>query len=158
MDRNDVTQLSHEVIYQRYLMHTRQFEDMFQILSVSEYILLQTICELGRDVDGCVGRTYLRDLAQKMQLTMRNTSQKVSLLCERGLVVWTHDDNGSEGTYVTVTQTGEKLLQQQNRVCKEYYEAVIAQFGEQNMVDLIEQMRQLERVMNRVRKEMEVKV
>lgn len=157
MDRNGVTQLSHE-FYQRYLMNTKQFEDIFRILTVSEYIMLQTICELGRDAAGGIRRIYLSDLSQKMQLTMRNTSHKVTELRERGLLVWSYDGNGSEGTYVTVTSTGEKLLWEQQKVCREYYEEVIARFGKQNMMELIEQMRQLECVMHQVKEEMEVTV
>ncbi|MGN0315613.1 MAG: hypothetical protein ACI4EG_12625 [Fusicatenibacter sp.] len=47
-----------------------------------------------------------------MQLTMRQTSKMVEKLKDRGLVLWTYDGNGSEGTYVTVTETGEKLFRE----------------------------------------------
>lgn len=41
-----------------------------------------------------------------MQLTVRQTSKMVGAMKERGLLLWSHDGIGSEGTYVVVTSSG----------------------------------------------------
>ena len=61
-------------------------------------------------------------------------------LKNRGLVIWSHDGDGSEGTYLTVTETGLKLMDKQEDKLKNYYERVINRFGLKNTVDLIGKM------------------
>ena len=90
-----------------------------------------------------------------MQLTIRQTSKMMSDLKDRGLILWSHDGDGSEGTYVTITETGEKLLSEQEQVLKKYYGNVIEKFGKQNLLSLLQLMKQLETVMSSEIEEME---
>ena len=101
------------------------------------------------------GRTYLKELAEKMQLSIRQTSKMVGDLRDRGLILWSHDGNGSEGTYVTITETGQKLLDEQEEVLKNYYGRVIEKYGKENMIQLLCLMKQLETVMSSTMEEME---
>ena len=90
-----------------------------------------------------------------MQLTIRQTSKMMSDLKDRGLILWSHDGDGSEGTYVTITETGEKLLSEQEQVLKKYYGNVSEKFGKQNLLSLLQLMKQLETVMSSEIEEME---
>ena len=90
-----------------------------------------------------------------MQLTVRQTSRMAGELRDRGLILWSHDGNGSEGTYVTITDNGKELLQAQEEILKKYYEKVIERFGRENMIQLLQMMKQLETIMSSEMEEME---
>ena len=82
-----------------------------------------------------------------MQLSMRQTSKMVGDLRDRGLVTWSHDGNGKDGTYVTITESGKQLLEKQETIVKEFYGRVIDSFGKENLIHLLHQMKELETVM-----------
>lgn len=84
------------------------------------------------------GRTYLKELSEKLELTMRKTSNMVGKLRDQGLVIWAHDGDGSEGTYVMITDLGRKLLQEQEEIIKDYYGNVIQKFGKDNFIQLLQ--------------------
>ena len=90
-----------------------------------------------------------------MQLSMRQTSKLVGDLRDRGLVTWSHDGNGKDGTYVTITESGKQLLENQETIVKEFYGRVIDSFGKENLIHLLHQMKELETVMTREIEKME---
>lgn len=148
MDNVDIAGLSNELTYRKYLMNQDQVRNFFKELSIKEYIALHNIEQTGENMDIYSGRTYLKDLADRMQLSIRKTSKMIGKLRDRGLVVWSHDGNGSEGTYVTITDSGKTLLNQQEEVLKEYYGRVIEKYGKENLIQLLQLMKQLETVMS----------
>ncbi len=141
----DVLKLSNELTIRRYLFNKEQIS---RVLSAPDYIALNIIRETETNEQIYSGRTYLKDLAEKMQLSMRQISKMIGNLKERGLVVWSHDGNGSEGTYVTITESGQQLLTQQQKILEEYYGNVIDKFGKDNLIQLLNLMKQLETVMS----------
>ena len=148
MKNIDITKLSNELTYHRYLMNSGKVKDFFEQMSIPEYISLHTIEKNSAESDIYEGRTYLKDLSEKMQLTIRQTSRMIGGLRDRGLVVWSHDGNGSDGTYVTITENGQQLLKTQEGILKNYYEKVIGKFGKENMIHLLQMVKQLETIMN----------
>ncbi|MGN8630074.1 hypothetical protein ACTNEW_00505 [Blautia sp. HCP3S3_G3] len=151
----DIVKLTNEITYHRYLMNKGQLRDFFKELSIAEYIALHYISLDSEMSEIYSGRTYLKELAEKMQLSIRQTSKMVGDLRDRGLILWSHDGNGSEGTYVTITETGQKLLDEQEEVLKNYYGRVIEKYGKENMIQLLCLMKQLETVMSSTMEEME---
>lgn len=147
-DGMDIGRLSNELTYRKYLMNKDQVRSFFKELSIQEYIALHSIDQTGEAADIYSGRTYLKELADQMQLSIRQTSRMIGQLRDRGLVLWSHDGNGSEGTYVTMTDSGKKLLRQQEEVLKEYYGRVIRKYGKENLIQLLQLMKQLETVMS----------
>lgn len=141
----DVLKLSNELTIRRYLFNKEQIS---RVLSAPDYIALNIIRETETNEQIYSGRTYLKDLAEKMQLSMRQISKMIGNMKERGLVVWSHDGNGSEGTYVTITESGQQLLTQQQKILEEYYGNVIDKFGKDNLIQLLNLMKQLETVMS----------
>ena len=141
----DILTLGNELTLRRYLFNKAQIN---HVLKVPDYIALHIIKEAGSEQDIYGGKTYLKDLSEKMQLTIRQTSKLVAGLKERGLVKWSHDGNGNDGTYVTITDEGKKLFEQQQADLKEYYEKVIRRFGKDNLIQLLNLMKQLETVMH----------
>lgn len=123
-------------------------------LSITDYIALHIIDNTESEEDIYQGKSYLKDIAEKMRLTIRQTSRMVGVLKERGLVKWMHDGDGSEGTYVTMTADGHKLLEDNREIIKEYYGKVINRFGKENLIELLNLMKQLETVMDSELEEM----
>lgn len=145
---SEITKLSNELAYQRYLMNKNQLRKFFRELSMPEYIALHIIVRTGETADSQPGRTYLKDIAQQMQLTIHQASKMAGRLKERGFIQWSHDGNGSEGTYVIITDSGKKLLTEEEELLKKYYGNVIERFGKENLIELLGLMKQLETVMS----------
>lgn len=152
----DIMALSNELTYRRYLMNKGQIREFFKKMSIPEYIALHNIA-LDEEMSSIYeGRTYLKELSEKMELTMRQTSKMIGELRDKGLVTWSHDGNGSEGTYVTITENGQVLLREQEEILKKYYGNVIEKFGKDNLIRLLQLMKQLETIMSSEIEEMEV--
>ena len=155
MEKNEVVELSNELTYRHYLMDKGIVHELFQKMTLPEYIALHMIVLESESTVIYGGRTYLKELSEKMQLTIRQTSKMVGELRDRGMILWSHDGNGSEGTYVTITEMGKKLLEEQEQLLKEYYGKVIIKFGKENLIKLLQMMKQLETVMSSEIEEME---
>lgn len=147
-EKREMEKLFNELTYQRYLMSEGKIRNFFPKMSIPEYIALNRIEAGSEPSDVGSGKTYLKELAVKMHLTIQQTSKMVEKLTDQGLVLWQHDGNGSEGTYVTITASGKKLLSEQKAVLKEYYGKVIHRFGKENLIQMLELMKQLENVMS----------
>ena len=89
--KRDIEKLAHELTYRRYLMSKGQVRDFFRNISIQEYIALHIIAMENETSDIYSGRTYLQDLSEKMQLTVRQTSRMAGELRDRGLILWSHD-------------------------------------------------------------------
>ncbi len=152
----DILKLSNELTYRRYLFNKDQIGNFFRNLSIRDYIALHIIKETGESTDIYSGRTYLKDLAEMMHLTMRQISKMVGHLKDQGLLVWSHDGNGSEGTYVTITELGEESILKQEIILKEHYGKVIEKYGKDNLIQLLNLMKQLETVISSEMEDMEV--
>ena len=135
-------------------MNKGKIQELFRKMTLQEYIALYTIVSERDGSSDHVGRSYLKDLSEKMQLTIRQTSQMVEKLKDRGLVLWSYDGTGSEGTYVTVTEMGEKLFQEQEKILRDCYGKVINKFGKENLTLLLKLMKQLDNLMCSEIKEM----
>ena len=144
---SDIRVLSHEITYRRYMMNKGKIKELFENLSISEYIALYNI-DMEREVSSIYGeKTYLKDLSEKMELSMRQTSRMIGNLRDRGLLLWSHDGNGSEGTYVIITDSGKKLLKEQEEVLRKFYGNVIDKFGKEKLIQLLQLMKELDTIM-----------
>lgn len=148
----DALKLGNELTLRRYLFNKTKAN---RRINEADYIVLHIIWDEGKEQEIYDGKTYLKDLSEKTELTIRQTSKLVSRLNEQGLVKWSHDGDGKEGTYVTITDQGIRLLEQQQDIFKEYYGNVIEKFGKENLIVLLNLMKQLETVMRGERERME---
>jgi len=145
----DIAELTHELTYHKYLMNNgQQIGRFFKKLSIPEYLALHMIEEAGQESSIYSGRTYLKDIADKMQRTIREISKMIKALQERGLVVWSHDGDGAEGTYVTITESGRNLLDEEKEILRGFYGRVIQSYGRDNLIRLLQLMKQLETTMS----------
>lgn len=147
MDANEIRKFTNEITYRRYLMNRGKIQTLFQKMTLQEYIALYTISSEKERTPEKEGKTYLKDLSDKMELTVRQTSNMIEILKDRGLVNWSYDGCGSDGTYVTVTQLGEKLFREQENLLRKCYAKVIEKFGKDNLILLLKLMKQLDNLM-----------
>lgn len=140
MDKNTINKLAYDLTYQRYLLNKDKANYLFNDLSVGDYVVLHTVLCFE-------DKAYLEKLGEKLNLSISKMSNVATNLKNRGLIIWSHDGDGSEGTYLTVTETGLKLMNKQEDKLKNYYERVINRFGLKNTVDLIGKMTALETIM-----------
>lgn len=156
LENTDVMKLSRELTYQRYLLNRGHIKDIFMKMSIPEYIALHFIALEEETSDIYSGRTYLKDLSVKLQMSMRQISKMIERLRDMGYLVWSHDGDGSEGTYVTITESGRELLKEQEETMKLYYSKVFEKFGKDNLIQLLQLMKQLETVMSSEMENLEV--
>lgn len=139
----DFFELGNEFVTRRYYFNKVQVS---KVLEVSDYIAMHIIAQESAAEDGN-GKMYLKDLSERMHFTINQTSKLAGALEEKGLVHWTHDGKGSDGTYVTVTPLGWEKLRDQEALIKEFYGNVIQKFGRENLIQLINLMKELEIIM-----------
>ena len=147
-EKQELNALSHEITYRRYLMNRGMIKELFEKLSISEYIALHIIATESEASAIYEGKTYLKDLSEKMELSMRQTSNMIGAMRDKGLLKWVHDGNGSDGTYVTITESGSRLLGDEEVLLRKYYGKVIGKFGKDNMIKLLQLMRELDTIMS----------
>lgn len=143
---NNITELAHELTYQRYLLNQGQANTLFQELSIPEYIALHYVSRAAGEKNE--EKTYLRDVAAELKLSIPQASKMVGKLRDKGLVSWSHDGDGSEGTYIIITDSGLRLMQTQEALLKDYYSRVTEKFGREKLTTLLELMIELEKVMD----------
>ena len=154
MENKEIIKLTNELMYQRHLFHHEYRKDILK-MSIPEYIALEYIA-LEEEAGIYEGRAYLKDLADRLHMTMRQVSNMAGKLRDAGFVVWSHDGDGSEGTYVTITESGQNIIRNQEELLKSYYGHVIDKFGKDNLLQLLRLMKQLETIMSSEAENMEV--
>ena len=145
--KKNLTQLSNELTYHRYMMNHKHVAGLFKDITIPEYIALQHIARSISGNGNNLARTYLKDIAEELEISIAQASRTVRNRRDRGLVSWEHDGNGSDGTYVTITASGMLLMEKQQGIIKNYYSRVIKTFGEDRLNSLLQLMTELENAM-----------
>ncbi len=148
MNRQNMNDLSSELTYHRYMFNQVQITTFFKEISVPEYIALHCISGSISKNGAGAGKTYLKDIANELHLSIPKTSKMIGELRDKGLISWGHDGNGEDGTYVAITQSGAELMKRQESTLRDYYGRVIEKFGEEKLVSLFGLMKELENVMD----------
>ncbi len=146
-EMNEVGGLSYALIYHRYLMNKGKAQNLFTELSLQQYLLLRRVTVGEGQSKAPLKKTYLRDLAENMELSIHSVSKLVGDMKDKGLVYWSHDGNGSEGTYIIVTEHGKQKMETQEKILYGYYGRVIEKFGKESLKELLLQLERLEEVM-----------
>ena len=140
--------LAYELTYHRYLLNKGKAQNLFHELTIQEYIALHMITQGKHKDDFTPEKIYLRDLSERLEVTIHQASNMVRKLKDRGLVSWSHDGDGSEGTYVTITESGLSSMLRQEAILDDYYGRVIEKFGRENLIALMSQIDELEKIMD----------
>ena len=140
---NDITEISNQLIFHRYMLSKDQAETLFQEITIPEYIALE---EIKASIEN--GKVYLKDVAEDMKISIPSASKLAAGLKEKGLVTWSHDGNGSEGTYISFTDSGIFAMQRQEKILKDYYGRVAEKFDKERLITLLTLLTELEDVMS----------
>lgn len=146
MDKTlELSKLSNELITRKYIFNKIEAK---RKLSTQDYIIMHIIADTNIDHSIFGGKTYFKDISEKMNLTIRQTSKLVNELKNKGLIKWMHEGDGSNGTFVEITDEGRKLFEEERIRLEEFYGHVIEKFGVDNMRQLLNLMKQLETIIS----------
>lgn len=143
----NLTSLVNELMYRRFLVSNDEVQHFFKELTVSEYIALDLIIKNEKNDPIYGGKTYLTDLAERLQRPMRVITNLARSLRDKGLVIWKHDGDGEQGTYVVITDDGRTIAEEHQQVARDFYGRVIQKFGKNNLIKMLDLMKQLDTVM-----------
>jgi len=141
----EITKLIYELIYHRYMMNKDKSKTIFSKLTLREYIVLHHFLKSS---EGEV-KLYLANLSQELGLSIHQASRLATQLRDRGLVIWSHDGDGTDGSYLMVTDVGMKLIDEQERKLCDYYEKIIGEFGKEEMLAMISELKRFEDIVER---------
>ena len=149
----DISSLSDEMTFRRYMGGLLNTRKIFRKMSTGNYVTVEIIerlieKEYGKDAqEDTSNRIYLKDLAAQLKMPMPKVSETVRDLNERGMVVWTHDGKGTEGTYITLTESGIRAAHEQQAILNDFYSRVIGEYGREKFISLLDMMADLDQVM-----------
>ena len=144
----DIVELTNELTFRRHRFNQEDVATFFHNVSIRDYLGLSTIRRIGRENSIYEGKTYLKELAERMQISIHQTSKMVQSLTRRGFLIWSHDGDGSDGTYVMLSEEGARKLDEQKNALENFYGTVIRKFGKENMIELLQLMKQLDTVIS----------
>lgn len=140
---NDIAELSNKLTYHSYMLSREQVETLFKDITIPEYIALE---EIKSSIEN--GKVYLSEISENMKISISKASKLASDLKDKGLVKWSHDGDGSDGTYIYFTDSGILTMETQEKILKEYYGRVAEKFGKDKLITLLSLMSELENVMS----------
>lgn len=147
-EKTEISKLAYELTYHSHLLNRDKNRSLFTQLGIPEYILLHSVSQVASEPSGAPGRAYLKELSQQMGMPMPRLSNMAGRLKEQGLVQWSHDGKGTDGTYLVITDSGRKAMDRQEALLTDYYSRVIGKFGKENLARLVQQMIALEKIMD----------
>ncbi len=142
-------QLTEEMTYVRHFISREHINSLFTEISPLEYTTITALCRrLGLHKQD--EKVYLAEIAEEMDVPIQQVSQMVQSLSNRGLVYWKHDGRGEKGTYITLSEIGKESYEKQRDLLIARYSAVMDELGEKRFREILNALRELETVMNKV--------
>ena len=123
----------------------RGLRHLFQENASDEYALIWLLSKHTKDTGS--EKIYLKDIVRELNLPMPKVSAIARSLQNKGLVRWTHDGNGEEGTYILLTDTAVTSVQAHRQTLRAYHQRVVAAYGEEKFLHLLGEIAQLEEIM-----------
>ena len=128
-----------------YKLHKEQIRKLLVEMNFYEFIALKRISSVkAAPGSGKSERVYLKDISEEMNFPMRRVSQMSEELRDSGLVVWSHDGDCSEGTYLAITPSGKELVLKNEKILKQHFERIIKRYGCENMLQLFAMLKKLD--------------
>ena len=127
------------------LFHSPALRHLFQENASDEYALIWLLSKHTKDTGS--EKIYLKDIVRELNLPMPKASAIARSLQNKGLVRWTHDGNGEEGTYILLTDTAVTSVQAHRQTLRAYHQRVVAAYGEEKFLHLLGEIAQLEEIM-----------
>ena len=127
------------------LFHSPALRRLFQENASDEYALIWLLSKHTQDTGS--EKIYLKDMVRELNLPLPKVTAIARSLQSKGLVRWTHDGNGEEGTYILLTETALTSVQTRRQTLRRYHQRVVAAFGEDRFLHLLGEIAQLEEIL-----------
>ena len=127
------------------LFHSPALRRLFQANASDEYALIWLLSKHTQDTGS--EKIYLKDMVRELNLPLPKVTAIARSLQSKGLVRWTHDGNGEEGTYILLTETALPTVQARRQTLRRYHQQVVAAFGEERFLHLLGEIAQLEEIL-----------
>lgn len=145
---SEIKRLAYELTYHSHLLNREKARGLFTELEISEYIPLHGIAYVASASPEPSERAYLTDLSQHLKIPLSSLSAMAAKLKDKGLVRWSHEGRGDEGTFLVITDAGKAAMQRQEEKLADYYSRVIDRFGKEQLMEFLAQLRTLEDIMD----------
>ncbi len=86
-------------------------------------------------------------MVKELNLPLPKVTAIARSLQGKGLVRWTHDGNGEDGTYILLTDTALTSVQTHRQTLRKYHQRVVSAFGEERFLHLLSEIAQLEEIL-----------
>lgn len=127
------------------LFHSPALRRLFQANASDEYALIWLLSKHTQDTGS--EKIYLKDMVRELNLPLPKVTAIARSLQGKGLVRWTHDGNGEDGTYILLTDTALTSVQTHRQTLRKYHQRVVSAFGEERFLHLLSEIAQLEEIL-----------
>lgn len=144
--QEELMDLGNRLMHLRYSMDSEHMGIIFSEISMPDYMILVMLSrKLG--IHEPEAKVYLSEISTELNLPITRVSKLVQNLQEKGYVYWQHDEDGSRGTYIYLSETGGELIKNQQEILHKFVKQVIERMGYEKFVQVLELMHELETVM-----------
>lgn len=144
ISKKQLAEIGNEWMHLQFVTGQEYFSKIFSEVSSTDYL---TLLLLNRKHGLSDGSVYLKEIAADQEVPMSKVSQRVQKLQEKGLVYWDHDE---EGTYITISESGEAAMMRQQEKVTELMSRTVEQFGYDRFRELITMRHELNGVIGRI--------
>ena len=129
--------------------HKLRLGDIMPDISGADFWPMRNIMDQGED-----GKITISELAKKTRVLPSAISRTLKRLEEKGYVERTVNKNDRRNTYVEITDRGREVAQEVREIMRDYGEAVLSKFDEEELSMLISY---LNNIYDIAKKEIEVR-
>lgn len=129
--------------------HKLRLGDIMPDISGADFWNMRNIMDKGED-----GKITISELAKKTRVLPSAISRTLKRLEEKGYVERTVNKNDRRNTYVEITDRGREVAQEVREIMRDYGEAVLSKFDEEELSMLISY---LNNIYDIAKKEIEVR-
>ena len=144
--QEELMDVGNRLMHLRYSIDSDHLELVFSEITLPDYmILLRFARRMG--IYKLETKIYLKEICTEMNLPMARVSNMVQNLQNKGYVYWQHDEDGSEGTYIYLSETGAEKMKRQQEILEKYFSHIVERIGHDKMIQVLDLMEKLEGVM-----------
>lgn len=146
LQQDDLMALGNRLMHLRYSIDSDHLGLVFSEIALPDYmILLRFARRMG--IYKLETKIYLKEICAELNLPMTRVSKMVQNLQNKGYVYWQHDEDGSEGTYIYLSENGAEKMRLQQKILEEYFSRIVDRIGYEKVSQVLDMMERLENVM-----------
>lgn len=145
--KKDILDIANEITVHSYRMGKTNMDKLFININPLDYEIITILSK--HSPNETEEKFYLADIAEKVKLPVSKVSKVVRLLADRNLVIWQHDGNGEDGTYIQITKQGNEAVKAQQEILRNFYTNVIDSFGREKFLTHLQETIELDNLMQK---------